>query len=389
MRFFEFRTIIKEARYGLRSEKGEVVFRTSKVDDPHILNAIKKISQDTGVPMDDMLASLKVENEMTEKLGEYSKILHDIAIKNVGEHALWNIVDTIPSEKLNSSFDETTFIMLCQEIQQREKGFFPLKSVDKKLHKKLISQLHPILIPSSFKQYQQYNDQITTAAVSSDGNFFFNVPFMQKLVYFGDVIDVKPTRPIYVSNGGNIPDSYCFIEFLIMHELCHFIFGDISDSSRYKQYEHRLHNIAQDFRINFELTKLGFTPLPLGMFSDELNADRFENYLKLLRAVKEEIDKLPPWLQTWFEETNSPDQHDDPNDTDDQQNQNKHPWRPSLGDIVLISNEGRFGRVVEIKPNDMYAITPVSIQELEKEYPGIKIGTEKGKKESGEKGSQP
>jgi len=388
MRFFEFRNIIKEARFGLRSEKGEVPFRTSKTDDPHILDAINKIAQDTGSSVNDMLETLKVEQEMTELLGQYSKLLHDVATKNVGEHAIWNIVDAIPTEKLKSSFDELTFIRLCQEISKRSKGFFPLKSVDKNLHKKLISELHPILIPSTYKQYQQYNNLVDTAAVSQDGNFFFNVHFMEKLIYFGDTINVKPTRPIYVSNGGDIPDIYCYIEFLIMHELCHFIFGDIGNSLKYKQYEHRLHNLAQDFRINYELTKLGYTPIPLGMFSDDLNADRFSNYIKLLRSVDEEVKKLPPWLRTWFEKTNSHDQHTDPKNPDTQGGGPNIPWKPALGDIVLIAIKGEFGRVVGIKPGDMYEVIPVSIPELQQEYPGIKVGTAQDIKESDKKGNR-
>ena len=372
MRFFEFRSLITEADFSLRSEKGEIAFRKSKIDDPHIISAINKLSQNLGISIDDITNSIKVEMDLIEKIREYSPILADVDANNAAERAIWNIISNASPEKTRTEFDEAIFNDLENKILEENSAGSLLKSADPSLSKQLLGRLSPVMLPSHLKEYEKYN-YIETAAVSDKGVFFFSVPFMERLLYCGDLLDVKPPNNLpgrkYVEYGGDIPNSYCYIEFLILHEMQHFKFGDAMKSKKYAQYGHRMNNLAQDFIINFVLTKMGYVPLPLGLFSDDLNQDRFSSYPRLLKKVKEEIDKLPAPLQTWFEQSNKTEDHGDPASSGEG---SKEPWRPLIDDIVLINNRGIFGRVVSVKPIDMYEIEPMTWEEVEKAYPGIK-----------------
>ena len=70
---------------------------------------------------------------------------------------------------------------------------------------------------------------INTAAATPKGEFLFNKKFMQELMDFAMVEGLHPKGKKYVSNGGNIPDCYAYIEFLIIHELLHALFPQASE----------------------------------------------------------------------------------------------------------------------------------------------------------------
>jgi hypothetical protein len=360
--------------------KGTVPFRTSSKADQHIKNFISKMSRDTGVDEALLYAELDKKSEQLEQIGKYSPLLYATLSLNIVEQATFELIETSrelskdvtknsndirpTSNQPPPAFNEVIFNNLIRRVQEENRAFFPLRAPD---DEKRIFGIQPIIVPTKKPHYEKFNN-IPTAACTSTGEFIFNRDFMERLLYFGEVIDVRPKGKKYVCNGGTIPDNYCYLEFLIMHEILHYSWGDFVKSSKFKQYSHTTHNWAQDFRSNYILVKAGYTQLPIGLFSDDLNLDRDEypRYADLVKAVHEELKKLPRQYQAWVEQEFESDVHE--SDQDEQSE-----WTPRLGEIVVHKQEGTFGRIVKILPNDQYETEPVSLEEVEKEYPGVKV----------------
>lgn len=163
--------------------------------------------------------------------------------------------------------------------------FFPLRSVvDPK------AQRHPMF------EYSEDNpeyESITTAAAFLDGRYVFNEAFMQSLINFAFLKDTQPTSRYFKCNGGNIPDEYCYAEFVIAHELLHYTNSDFHVQHKINKPNHKVINWATDFRSNYILVKSGFSQLPMGLFSDEFNFDKYRDISKLYHDVLEEYNKLP------------------------------------------------------------------------------------------------
>lgn len=356
MRIFE----ILEAFDFSKKEKGQVSFKKSAVSDPHIVAIIKQISNETGVPPD-VIADELQNSPTVQRLNEvkkYSPLLYDTLAQNAIETAAFNkISESIKLQKMkfdSVKFDFKTFLKLCELIRRDHtpppgspstaRGLFPLKAPGEQLR---INNIRPILVPTTNPDLKQFN-QVTTAACTANGDFIFDKNFMQQLLNYGSAIDVKPQGAKYISNGGVIPDEYCYIEFLILHEVFHYIFGDFKSGSRYSQYLPISHNWASDFRSNYFLVKNGYEQLPIGLFSDDLNFDREQtsSYEKLIRAVNDEMKKLPPELRNWVEDEFESDTHDD------------DPYVPEVGDIVTNHDTGETGIVTKVNSDGSIEVDP-------------------------------
>ena len=363
MRFYEFKKIFKEALEVKR--KPDVSFRKSQLADIHIQQIVQKISNETGVSFDDLIKEMSTDIDKTTEIGKYSPKLYDTLILNSAENAAFDLI--FKSKKAvnydDSKFDIGIFRTLLKLVQYENSGFFPLIAPGEV---KRIYHIAPILVPSSKEEYKKFND-VGTAAATPNGEFIFNVPFMEQLLYFGAAVDIQPEGKKYVANGGTIPNNYCYIEFLIMHELLHYAYGDFQSGRRFKQYTHVTHNWASDFRSNYLLVKSGYTQLPIGLFSAELHFDKPEtsSYEKLVSVVDAELKKLPRQLQAWVEKQMEVDEHD---------NDEEQEWEPAIGEIVIHNKEGTFGRIVKINSDGTYETTPVPKETVEKMYPGIKVG---------------
>ncbi len=330
------KTRTNESFSNQRKELGEVPFKKSAVTDPHIQQIIDHTSQTTGVPTGQIYAKIKGKITEIEDLKKHSKFLYETIAANVIEQAAFDLIETSP--KLgNVQFDPVTFSNLVKLVQQDHSQFFPLRAPN---DNEYIFEINPILVPSNKPELKQFN-QVNTAAASENGDFIFNVPFMEKLIDFASVEKLKPQGKKYVSNGGTIPDEYGYIEFLIMHELLHYSYGDFAQGKLYKQFSHQEHNWASDFRSNYMLVKSGYSQLPIGLFSDHINYDRQGSYYDIIKLVHDEMAKLPQDKQQKAKDLLDDllDDHGDPKDGDP--NDGQDDGKPAAGEI------GKDGRPVD------------------------------------------
>jgi hypothetical protein len=102
---------------------------------------------------------------------------------------------------------------------------------------------------------------------------------------------MKPKSAKYKSNGGEFPDEWAPIEFLIMHEFYHYTHGDFH-FSKVMGGNHTIHNWVGDFRSNYDLMKAGYAPIPGGLYNDLVNYDRQTSYREMYEIVSAEFNKL-------------------------------------------------------------------------------------------------
>lgn len=304
---------IREALIATRSEKGAVPFKSSSVADQHIRKIISKISQDSGVP--ETLIYEFIENHIGRltEVRKYSPFLFDTMLKNATETAVFSLIERsehLKNMKWNDvKFDPDIMFKLIKLIELDHKDWFK-KGLRAPGNFKRIYFINPIFVPSHIPDYKKFNST-TTAAATAAGEFIFNSHFLQRLLNYGHAIGIKGNGKKYKSNGGTIPDPYSYIEFVVIHELMHYVWGDFAAGRRLDKYDHGAHNWASDFRSNYTLVKNGYIQLPMGLFSDDLNLDRPEtnSYSKLVKFVNDEMMKLPPNLRQWTQKEFETDEH--------------------------------------------------------------------------------
>jgi hypothetical protein len=348
---------IDEAFDMTRKGPGEIPFRNSSLTDPHIIKLIRDAAAKTGENPNDILAKIKNQIKKIEEFKKYSPILYDTIAKDAVSQAVFDLIEHAKIDK-PVKFDVPTFFKLVKMIELEHQQFFPLRAPGETNY---IFHIDPILVPTNKPELKKFN-LVTTAAASSDGDFIFNLPFMQKLMDWAIVEGVKPTGRKYISNGGDIPDAYAFIEFLIMHELLHYSFGDFSHGRRLKQYSPQIHNWATDFRSNYMLVKNGYNQLPIGLFSDHINYDRQLRYDDMIKLVDSELKKLPKDLQDVFKDVSKMDDHPQPGQKPDQQKDKGKPQKQdgkvNVGDIVR-HNDGSFGKVTQVNADGSVEIDSI------------------------------
>lgn len=345
-----------------RKEKGEVPFKKSALTDPHIVAIINRISAETGVPADTIRDELAQSPTIAyaAEAKKYSPILFDTMAENVVESAAFkHIQDSIRLQKIkfaDVAFDWRIFNKLCRLIELEHtpppgsppgtRGLFPLIPAGEL---RRINKILPIFVPNTSDPAMKEFNSVTTAAVYSTGEFVFNTEFMQNLLNYGAAIDVKPSGKKYVANGGTIPNEYCYIEFLILHEIFHYIFADFTTGSKYKQYHPSALNWAMDLRSNYLLVKSGYEQLPMGLFSDDVNLDRIETstFEKLIQVVDSEMKKLPEELQQWIDKEQSADDHP-PNDSS---NEEEEEDELKVGDEVVNHETGEVSIITKLYPD--------------------------------------
>lgn len=335
-----------------RKELGEIPFRASSLKDNHIKKLILDAAAKTNQSPQDILEKISTKIKDIEKFKTYSPILYDTIARDAVSQAAFDLVEHAkidPNKRVN--FDVPTFFKLIKMIELEHDQFFPLRAPGEVNY---IFHIDPILVPTNKKELIKFN-QVTTAAATADGEFIFNVPFMQKLMDWAVIENLKPRGRKYVSNGGDIPDCYTYIEFLIMHELLHYSYGDFSHGRRLDQYSHKLHNWASDFRSNYMLVKNGYDQLPIGLFSDHINYDRQGSYDEMIRVVSEEFKKLPKPLQDIFKELSDLDEHPDQQDGKSEPGDTE---TVNVGDIVQ-NDDGSFGKVKQVNPDGSVVVDSI------------------------------
>lgn len=298
---------IQEAFDIRRKNVGEIPFKKSDINDPYIKELIYHASEKMGVSAIEIAKKIKDSVDKIEGFKKYSTILYETMARNAVETAAFDLIEH--SKKLDKvQYDQTTFNKLMRMVEHEHDSFFPLRAPGENNY---IFHIDPIIVPNS--RWPQYTN-IGTAAATESGHFIFNQPFMQKLLDWASIEELKPKGKKYVSNGGTIPNEYGYIEFLIMHELLHYAYGDFQSSNRLKQYTNREHNWASDFRSNYMLVKNGYSQLPIGLFSDLINYDRQGSYSQIVKVVHDELAKLPKPEKEQFEDMATLDDHEPPSD---------------------------------------------------------------------------
>lgn len=348
-----------------KRDVGQVSFKNTRLTDNHIQDIVAAASHKTGVPEAQILARMQKYIDDIEEMKQYSYLLYDTAARNAAESAAFDLIEHSHHEH-REKFDPVTFMKLINMVQLEHSQFFPLRAPGETNY---IFTISPILIPSNKSEYKKWNGVINTAAATAKGEFLFNVPFMQKLMDFAAVEGLKPQGKKYVHNGGPIPDEYAYIEFLIMHELLHYTYGDFAAGDRLPQFSPKVHNWASDFRSNYMLVKSGYDQLPIGLFSDHINYDRQGKYKTMVELVDSELKKLPKKLQDVFI---------DIADLDDHQPQPPQPPKPpqppqppppprpvQVGDVVRDKKSGGFWKVTNITADGKIDARPASQAEVD------------------------
>lgn len=280
--------------------KGQADFSESSWDTPFIKN-ILHVFEHIGIPTDKIIESATENIQQTEESHSYAPKLMKTMYQNRVESALFQTMEkhldpTIIQQAIGApKFSKPMMQRLLNEMATTNDGeFFPLRSVMEKRTLK-----HPLLEYSD--EHPSYQD-ITTAAATPNGNFIFNRNFMQSLINWAVLKEVKPTSSYFKSNGGTIPDAYCYAEFVLAHELLHYTHSDFHRQHYIQNPKHKVINYVADLRSNYILVKSGYSQLPMGLYSDEFNFDKYRDFSKMYEDVLAELKKLPQSDQDMIEE---------------------------------------------------------------------------------------
>lgn len=358
-----------EALSHKRTELGDLKFSKSAWLDPHVLALAKEIRSALGLSERELKD--KVEDAIMKsgalELAEISPFLYETTMPNLIESNLFTIYWREAKDheiKGAPQFDEALFLDLWGHIRANHRQFSPLHDFQTRKYQ---HNVNVIFVPSRIAARQKEFGSVDTAAATPKGDFIFNTVFMQKLLDFAHLKQLKvergPNGKKYKSNGGKYPDEYGYIEFLIMHELMHYSRGDFHYQNVIPNADATVINYAGDFRTNHQLVKSGLPQIPIGLFSDHLNMDRQRTYKELYDKVKEELAKVR--------------KHMAPPPPDGGQ----HGTKPekvktiSVGSPVKLPN-GKFGRVKSIDGNSTagHSVTnedgarpKIEIEEISKE----------------------
>lgn len=284
---------LTEAFIHTKKKEGEIPFSKSSNTDPHILKIAGIIAVARSVPVEQVFQEIDQEKAKFLKIKDVAPILYHTISDNLVEDqlfsAFWKL--DIPIEG-SPKFSKIMFRRLCEQIRGEHNRFFPLRNfIEKRRHANpsYLFTDDPTDPETSKGQYAS----VKTACATLTGEFVFNIPFMQKLLDWAHLKDIKPKQRKYTNNGGQIPFEYAYIEFLIMHEYLHYSEGDFYYQKVIPHAKPKIINWVGDFRSNYLLVKSGYEQLPMGLFNDKINYDRQFTYKEMYDLVQSEFDKFP------------------------------------------------------------------------------------------------
>lgn len=276
-----------EAFINRKFQEGEVKFPTSSLNDPVIQDLIKTISTLGKTSPQEIIGFIDHYVQEATDRAKIAPLLSHTMINNAVESALfkffWEKRIQVPGAPV---FNNVMFRKLVTAIRADHDEFFPLRGfIDKR---RLFSPNYAYVNDGDTGRYKS----IKTAAATPNGDFIFNIPFSQALLGFAHLKKLKAKGKKYISNGGDIPDEYAYLEFLIMHEFMHYSNDDFYYQKIIPKANNKIINWVGDFRTNYLLVKSGYAPLPIGLYNDKINYDRQKSYIDMYRAVEEEFNKL-------------------------------------------------------------------------------------------------
>ena len=273
----------------ITAKKGKVNFTVADENTPYIINMIKKISNITKEPFDKLLSDIKEEvKKEVDSYGDSHKF-YDVQKQNVIESVVFNRLKDVSAELKTTKFDEETFYYMFRAIIAKNRSFLKIRDIytGKKVNFNII--LTPA--PSFIKQPSWVTD-VDTAAASPEGDVIFNKKFAQQLIDYAELKGEKPEGSMYKSNGGRVPDSYAYLEFLILHEIYHIVHSDHFHQVHKKGMTGLMQNYLGDFITNYNLVKAGYKQLPIGLFSNDFNYDHYDSMNDMQNDIIKEFKKL-------------------------------------------------------------------------------------------------
>lgn len=285
--------ILREALEMRKFSPGEVQFARSELHDPHIqrvMNAIVDAFED--------VTYAEVEEHIATKLAKFTPmievapLLYNTIKNNLVENEVFTLFWKLP-ERVDPEgapvFKERTFFKLVRMIAAEHDEFWPLRSyID---GRKLQPRFEFVGGDSGQATSAKYGN-VDTAAATPDGVFIFNIDFMQKLIDYAAIKGIQPKGKKYEANGGDLPNGYAYIEFVILHEFMHYTNDDFHYQKVIPNSNPQIINWVGDFRSNYLLVKSGYEQLPMGLFNDAINYDRQKTYIEMYNIVKDEMEKL-------------------------------------------------------------------------------------------------
>jgi hypothetical protein len=280
--------LLNEAFESRKFQKGQVKFIKSQLADKHLQQILDKLHL-SGHDKQELIDNIEAKVNEFKDMQQIAPTLYSTILDNIYEGEVFNLVqEHKPHFETSPKFDTMVFFKLERTIKAEHTQFFPMRSF---INPKRLRQPSYAFMPEDADKYPQYAD-VDTAAATPSGDFIFNTNFMQSLMDFAHVKGVKPKGKKYKCNGGRIPDEYCYIEFLIMHEFMHFTYDDFYYQNMIKNANPTIINWVGDFRTNYLLVKSGYEQLPMGLFNDDINYDRQRTYKEMYDIVESEFKKL-------------------------------------------------------------------------------------------------
>lgn len=290
----------------ISAKKGNVTFETADINTPYVQKIIDEIAKRSNKSRDEVLKEIEEEHEQFKQNIQGPDRMFAVQRQNSIESIIFNKLEPTDADKL----DERTFNYMFKAIIAKNKTF--LKIEDRITGKKV--KFNVILTPQpAFVKQPDWVKSVGTAAASPEGDVVFNKAFASKLIAYASAKDVKAKGSMYISNGGTVPDSYAYIEFLILHEIYHIIHADHFQQSRTEGMTGKMQNYLGDFITNYNLVKAGYAQLPIGLFSNDYNFDKFKTMVDMQKAIIEDFNELNKNQQDQMD-----DQMDDHMDKDHQ-----------------------------------------------------------------------
>ena len=264
---------------------GEVKFTDATLADNYMQEAVALLMATAKLSYEEIVTEVTSARITLEKRAKVAPKLFSTALRNVDESTLFGLFDKhgvrVPGAP---TFKEQVFFKLIRRLTAERGDFFPLTSwVDRR---RLSANPNTIFVSGDMER------KIPTAAASPTGQFYYNKAFLQRLLDWGHLKGIRGNTKKYVSQGGDIPDEYAYVEFVVMHEYMHYTNDDFYYQNIIPDAKSRTINFVGDYRTNYFLVKSGFVQLPIGLFSDDINLDRQRTYKQMYDLVQEELDKL-------------------------------------------------------------------------------------------------
>lgn len=347
--------------------RGTANYNISSEDDPHIKEVISKFNEllhkeyskhpDGELDGVGTLATEFFNNnnfhgiiDLLDKIHEKEPEYGITQLQNKWETAAFNIIDKAAQSKKGSP-ERKAFDRLVEETgcPKFNKWVFNKLILILKAHNKLFKSMtdlhnnktlrnprfYTVPVPPAVIKHNKYPSSVNTvdtAAAYGSGDFVFNEHFMQALMLFAHIKNVKPKHSFYTNNSvgnktGTIPPQYCYIAFVIAHEILHYCLGDFSignelakepDVVELRRKFRDAHptkkvipystisNYAGDLRMNHMLVKNGYEQLPMGLFSENFNADTHKTYKELIKDMVKVLYSLDDLIDN---DVNNHDNH--------------------------------------------------------------------------------